>query len=169
MLSDTARYALRALTVLARQEPRPASIVEIAAAARAPRKYLEAIMQRLKRDGLLFSQRGRTGGYGLARSADRISVADIIRCMDGPLALAPCASRTRYAACADCVDVEACRIRDVLMEGRDALAEVLERRTLAELAETPASDTPLVTRSSVSDPQRQADGAGVAGVAENQA
>jgi len=139
MLSDTARYALRGLIVLAKQEPRPASIVEIAAAADAPRKYLESIMQRLKREGLLLSQRGRSGGYALSRSAGAISVADIIRSIDGPLALAPCASRTRYAACNDCVDVEACRIRDVLLEGRDALAEVLERRTLAELAETPAS------------------------------
>ena len=62
MLSDTARYALRGLIVLAKQEPRPASIVEIAAAADAPRKYLESIMQRLKREGLLLSQRGRSGG-----------------------------------------------------------------------------------------------------------
>ena len=143
MLSDTARYAVRALIVLAQRDPVSASILEVAAASGAPRKYLEAVLLRLKRDEILTSTRGRTGGYRLARPANTISVADIIRSMDGPLALAPCASRTRYAACNDCVDVEACRIRDVLLEGRDALAEVLERRTLADLAETPADTVPV--------------------------
>lgn len=133
MLSDTARYAMRAMMVLAEREPKPASILEIATQASAPRKYLESIMLRLKLNGLLVSQRGRTGGYGLARPASEISVADIIRSTDGPLALTPCASRTRFEACEDCADVETCRIRFVLLEGRDALAEVLERRTLEDL------------------------------------
>ncbi|CAN5116769.1 Rrf2 family transcriptional regulator [soil metagenome] len=169
MLSDTARYAIRAMVVLAKQEPRPASITEVATAAAAPRKYLESVMLRLKRDGLLVSQRGRVGGYGLARAAGAISVADIIRSMDGPLALAPCASRTRYAACKDCIDVEACRIRDVLLEGRDALAEVLERRTLKDLAATPSGDIPLVVGPLVLGPESQADGTGIAGIADDQA
>lgn len=143
MLSDTARYAVRALIVLAQRDPDSVSILEVAGAAGAPRKYLEAVLLRLKRDGILSSTRGRAGGYRLARPAPEITVADIIRSMDGPLALAPCASRTRYAACNDCVDVEACRIRDVLLEGRDALAEVLERRTLADLAETPPDTVPV--------------------------
>lgn len=138
MLSDTARYAIRALVVLAQRAPAAVSILEIAEQAGAPRKYLESILLRLRKDGLLVSQRGRTGGYALARPAEEIAVADMIRSVDGPLALAPCASRTQFKACNDCVDVHLCRIRDVLLEGRDALAEVLERRTLAELAATPA-------------------------------
>jgi len=137
MLSDTARYAMRAMMVLAERAPTPASILEVATEASAPRKYLESIMLRLKLAGLLVSQRGRSGGYGLARPANEISVADIIRSTDGPLALAPCASRTRFEACDDCPDVETCRIRFVLLEGRDALAEVLERRTLADLVSEP--------------------------------
>jgi Rrf2 family protein len=137
MLSDTARYAMRAMMALAERHPRPAAIGEIAEAITAPRKYLEAVMLRLKREGLLVSSRGRTGGYALARPATEISVADIIRSTDGPLALTPCASRTRFEACENCVDVTTCSIRFVLLEGRDALAEVLERRTLADLASTP--------------------------------
>ena len=137
MLSDTARYAMRAMMVLAERDGH-ASILEVATAASAPRKYLESILLRLKLDGLLVSLRGRSGGYALSRPAGEISVADIIRATDGPLALAPCASRTRFEACEDCVDVATCRIRFVLLEGRDALAEVLERRTLADLISSPS-------------------------------
>jgi Rrf2 family protein len=136
MLSDTARYAMRAMMVLADREPKPASILEVATVSSAPRKYLESIMLRLKVAGLLVSQRGRSGGYALARPAAEINVADIIRSVDGPLALAPCASRTRFAKCEDCPDFDACRIRVVLLEGRDALAEVLERRTLQDLVQS---------------------------------
>ncbi|CAN5134468.1 Rrf2 family transcriptional regulator [soil metagenome] len=117
-----------------------ASILEVATEASAPRKYLESIMLRLKLAGLLVSLRGRSGGYALARPANEISVADIIRSTDGPLALTPCASRTRFEACEDCADVETCRIRFVLLEGRDALAEVLERRTLADLVQPATSE-----------------------------
>ena len=137
MLSDTARYAMRAMMALAERHPRPASIAEIAQDISAPRKYLEAVMLRLKLEGLLTSQRGRSGGYALARRAVEISVADIIRSMDGPLALTPCASRTRFEACDNCMDVAICSIRFVLLEGRDALAEVLERRTLEDLIHQP--------------------------------
>jgi Rrf2 family protein len=137
MLSDTARYAMRAMMALADRHPQPASIAGIAEDISAPRKYLESVMLRLKRDGLLISSRGRTGGYALARPATEISVADIIRTVDGPLALTPCASRTRFEACENCMDVAICSIRFVLLEGRDALAEVLERRTLADLVRTP--------------------------------
>ncbi len=133
MLSDTARYAMRAMMTLAERHPTPAAIGEVAEAISAPRKYLEAVMLRLKREGLLVSSRGRLGGYALARPATEISVADIIRVMDGPLALTPCASRTRFEACENCIDVATCSIRFVLLEGRDALAEVLERRTLQDL------------------------------------
>lgn len=147
MLSDTARYAMRAMMALADRYPRPASIAEIAQDISAPRKYLEAVMLRLKLEGLLTSQRGRTGGYALARRAAEISVADIIRSMDGPLALTPCASRTRFEACDNCMDVAICSIRFVLLEGRDALAEVLERRTLEDLIHKPGVTQPDLSTS----------------------
>lgn len=137
MISNKARYALRALIFLAERHPRPAAIPEIATGARAPRKFLETILLELKQEGVLDSRRGRLGGYELARAPRDVSVADILRAVDGPLALAPCASRTAFRACEDCPDVASCRIRHVLLEGRDALAGVLESRSLADLTRVP--------------------------------
>ena len=133
MISNKARYALRALIFLAERHPRPASVSEIAAGARSPRKFLETILLELKLDGILDSRRGRMGGYELARPAAEITVADILRSIDGPLALAPCASRTAFKPCEDCTDIDNCRIRHILLEGRDALAAILEARKLSDL------------------------------------
>lgn len=137
MISNKFRYALRALIFLAERWPTPAAIPDIAVGARAPRKFLETILLEMKLDGLLNSRRGRAGGYELAMRPDHISMAAVLRCIDGPLALAPCASRTAFRACEDCEDVVTCRIRHVLLEGRDALAAVLEQRTLADLIAAP--------------------------------
>lgn len=138
MLSQKAKYALRALLYLAVQpQGSSASIAEIAEGARAPKKFLEAILLEMKLAGLLESRRGRFGGYGLARPSRDISFADVIRVADGPLALAPCASRTAFAPCEDCTDVESCAIRSALIAGRDAIASVLENWSLAQaLGET---------------------------------
>lgn len=138
MISNKFRYALRALLFLAERWPTPASIPDIAVGARAPRKFLETILLEMKLDGLLNSRRGRAGGYELALKPEHISMAAVLRCIDGPLALAPCASRTAFRACDDCEDVVTCRIRHVLLEGRDALAAVLEKRSLADLIGAPA-------------------------------
>lgn len=137
MISSKLRYALRAMTFLAARWPTPASIAEIAAGAAVPRKFLESILLELKIDGLLHSRRGRLGGYELAHAPQDIPVAAVLRSIDGPLALTPCASRTAYRLCDDCLDAEACRLRLVLLEGRDALAAVLERRTIADIVNAP--------------------------------
>ena len=132
MLSQKARYALRALIVLA-EAGEGASMMtgDLAAAAAVPRAFLERILLDLKRHGLVASRRGRSGGYGLAKPPDEIDFAAIVRAIDGPLALAPCASRTAYRRCEDCVDVETCAIRAALIAVRDATAAILEARTLA--------------------------------------
>lgn len=133
MLSNRSRYALRAMIHLAGLPGGgPATIADIAEASAAPRKFLEAILLDLRRQHLLASKRGRTGGYALGRPADVISFADVIRALEGPLALAPCASRTAYGPCETCPDVETCPLRPVLSDGRDALASVFEGRTLAQ-------------------------------------
>lgn len=135
MLSQRARYALHALTYLARRHGAPpVSIAEIAEGAQAPRKFLEAILLDLKRSHVLASSRGRSGGYVLAREPAAISFADVIRALDGPLALAPCASKTAYRPCATCPDVETCEIRPALVAARDAVAAILEDWTLARAA-----------------------------------
>src|SRR6476646_11261498 len=133
MLSQKARYALHALIVLAEHGGRePMMIADIAEEAQVPRKCLEQILLSLKRRGIVQSVRGRAGGYRLGRSAKEISFADIIRETDGPLALSPCVSVTAYHKCPDCVDEATCAIRKVLLAARDATAEVLESRNLAQ-------------------------------------
>src|SRR5262245_26862950 len=133
MLSQKARYASRALYALAAKPAgAPIMIADIAVEARVPRKFLEQILLDLKRPGIVQSQRGKLGGYALGRSPYKISFADIIRAIDGPLALSPCVSVTAYRRCSDCVDEATCVTRKVLLAVRDATAGILEHRTLAE-------------------------------------
>ena len=137
MLSQKARYALHALIVLAEHTgDAPMQIADIAEEARVPRKFLEAILLDMKKRGIVKSMRGRSGGYLLGKSPKDISFADVIRVMDGPLALAPCVSVTAYHKCEDCVDEATCAIRKVLLAARDATAQVLETRTIAQAAVT---------------------------------
>ena len=132
MLTQKARYAFHALFVLAQHDgEEPLMIADIAEEARVPRKFLEQILLGLKKRGIVRSVRGRQGGYLLGRPADEISFADVIREIDGPLALAPCVSVTAYHRCEDCVDETTCALRKVLLAARDATADVLESRTLA--------------------------------------
>ncbi|MDP1618111.1 Rrf2 family transcriptional regulator [Phenylobacterium sp.] len=137
MISKKALYAIRALMSLARVAPEAMNTGEIVLANDLPRKFLEAILLDLKRARITVSERGREGGHRLARAPGEINLADIIRAIDGPLAMLPCASVTSYRPCDDCPDVENCQIRRALAKGRDALAEVLESTTLADLVERP--------------------------------
>lgn len=152
MLSQKARYALRALFLLAK---RPAGqtvmIGDIAEEAKIPRKFLEQILLELKKRGILHSVRGKFGGYTLGRAPDKISFAEIIRAIDGPLALSPCVSVTAYRRCDDCEDEATCRLRKVLLAVRDSTAHILETRTLAEAIEdTGATVQPKHTRHAAS-------------------
>ena len=140
MLSQKARYALRALVELARVEGGQLTSGELSARADAPRKFLEAILLELSRHHLVISRRGKFGGYVLARPATAISFAEVIRVVEGPLALAPCVSpRLGYRKCEDCPDdPAACALREALRRARDATAEVLEGYSLADAARTSA-------------------------------
>jgi Rrf2 family protein len=133
MLSQRAKYALRAMICLAGHgDEGPVSVTALARDAKIPRAFLEQIFSELRRRNLVVSHRGKQGGFLLARAPKDISFADIIRHIDGPLALAPCASRTAYRPCAECADVETCTLRPTLLAASDASAHVLERTTLAE-------------------------------------
>lgn len=134
MLSQKARYALRALVELARTDGALATSGELATRADAPRKFLEAILLELARNKVVVSRRGKFGGYSLARPAEEISFAEVIRILDGPLALAPCVSRTAFRKCEDCPDLATCSLREALLRARDATADVLEGYSLAEAA-----------------------------------
>jgi Rrf2 family protein len=136
MLSSKAKYAVRAVSLLA-EKASPEEWVQTAAVAeleKIPRKFLEAIFVQLRDHGIVDSRRGARGGHRLMRPPSEISVADIIRVVDGPLALTPCASVTRFRPCTDCVGVEACRLQHLMKRARDAVAGVLENCTLADLA-----------------------------------
>ena len=147
MLSQKARYALRALVELARAEGGQVTAGELAARADAPRKFLEAILLELSRNRLVTSRRGKFGGYVLARPAAEISFAEVIRVVDGPLAMAPCVSpRLGLRKCDDCPDLALCTLREALARARDATADVLEAYSLAEAA---GSGTPDIIGSAV--------------------
>ena len=135
MLTSRAKYAVRACMVMAERKEGNGwnSAAGLADAAAIPRKFLEAILTQLRDHGLVESRRGPAGGHRLVLSPDEISAADVIRAIDGPLAMTPCASATAFRACDDCVAVEDCRVRHLMRRARNAVAEVLETCSLAEL------------------------------------
>ena len=133
MLSMKAKYALKSLIVMAKQEKKMMPIKTIAQAADVPPKFLEAILLDLKRHGVVDSKRGIFGGYFLSRPARDIRIGDVVRMVDGPLAPIPCASTTAYRRCDDCVDENTCDVRRVMLKVRNAIAGVLDGMTLREL------------------------------------
>jgi Rrf2 family protein len=135
MLTQRSRYALRALIFIARSgglAPVPISV--IAEDQKLPRKFLEAILLDLKNGGLVNSYRGKMGGYRLARPASQISFGEIIRLIEGPLALVPCVSVSAYQRCDDCFEETTCAIRKVMLVVREQTADILDNTTLADLS-----------------------------------
>ncbi len=107
-----------------------------------PLKFLEAILLDLKSHGLLESKLGRKGGYRLSRPPSSMTLGSIIRMMEGPLAPIPCASETAYRPCEECKDIEGCGTRIIMREVRDAISDVLDRTTLADLLRKVESSRP---------------------------
>jgi Rrf2 family protein len=131
VLTSKAKYALRAMIDLAEHgREKPVFIADIAARQDIPRRFLENILIELRRDHLVISHRGKNGGYAIARDPKDISFAEVIRCINGPLAMAPCASLNAYRRCDDCVDEATCAIRKTLIEVRENTADILERTKL---------------------------------------
>lgn len=134
MLTKKGKYGLKALVHLARSEPGKAvQVAEIAARENISKKFLDAIMRDLKNAGFVRSWKGPGGGFALSRPPAEISVGPVVRALDGPLAPIACASRTAYQPCDDCGDLSTCSVRIVMTEVRDAMAEVLDRTTLADM------------------------------------
>jgi|ERR1022692_2416615 Rrf2 family protein len=151
-LSRKARYALKALYALTADEARgPVLIADLAERENIPRKFLEAILLELKNAGILKSKKGKGGGYALARSADQITMGQIIRVIDGPLAPIPCASERVFVRCEECTDETICGTRQVMKKVRDAIAAILDSTTLADvqtqIARSRFSTTATVTYS----------------------
>lgn len=132
MISQKAKYALRALLALARAEPGSAvSIGQIAEEQTIPKKFLEQILLDLKQNGLVESIRGKHGGYSLFRPADMISFGEVLRIIDGPIAPLPCLSRMAYRRCIDCADEASCEVRKVFAHVARETRDVLDRTTIA--------------------------------------
>ena len=112
MLSKKSKYGLKAMLELAAEDAgqRPMQASELADRQRLPKKFLEAILLELTRHGLLQSKLGRSGGYVLARRPGDITVGEIIRILEGPLALIPCVSKTAYRRCDECLDEQTCGV-----------------------------------------------------------
>ena len=133
-LSKRTQYSLRALYALSRKYGEgPVLITRLAEDEVIPKKFLEQILLSLKSLGLVASKKGKGGGYVLAQPPEQITLASVIRMIEGPLAPLPCASETRYRKCDECADAETCGTRIVMREVRDAIAEILDRTTLAEV------------------------------------
>lgn len=132
MLTMKAKYALRALTTLARHDGKPLAAHQLAEQARVPERFLEVILVDLRRAGYIASKRGLQGGHQLAKAPEQIGLGDLIRAIDGPLAPIRCASLTAYRACSDCPDPDACATRVLMTDVRNAIADVLDRRTLRD-------------------------------------
>ena len=136
-LSTRGDYAVRALLELATevdQEWLP--LAEIAERTGISPKYLEQILMRLRAARILSARRGSHGGYLLAKPAEEITIGDIVRVMDGPLAPIACASKTAYESCpaSRCADAANCTLRGFWTEVRDAIADVVDQTTFADLA-----------------------------------
>lgn len=134
MLSQKSKYALKALMVLAQEYGHgPMLISEIAAREKIPRRFLELILLELKNRGLLHSRKGKGGGYLLSKPPGNVSIGQVLRILEGPLAPLPCASRTGYQKCEECIDERTCGIRIVMKDVRDATAAILDSTTLEDV------------------------------------
>ena len=138
MLTMKAKYALRAMSELARCDGGRLQARELAVRCRAPGKFLETILVDLRSAGFVESRRGQRGGHTLARPPEEIMIGDLIRVIDGPLAPVRCASVTAYQPCRDCRDPNVCALRALMRESRDALSRVLDARTLRDFASADA-------------------------------
>jgi Rrf2 family protein len=134
-ISKRGEYALRALIDfgLAEAANRPLlQASELASRQDFPVKFLEQILMQLKDAGYIESRRGKLGGYLLARPPENICIGQVIRLIDGPLAPISCVSQTAYERCS-CPDEEHCGLRMLMLDVRSAIANILDRYTLADV------------------------------------
>lgn len=129
-LSTRGEYATKAILQLATSYPAVVTLQEIAIEQDISVKYLEQILMRLRSAGLLASKRGVHGGYYLMKKPEEITIGEVIRVMDGPLAPIGCVSKSAYEKCPR---EDGCGVRNVWLEVRDAIAGVLDNKTFADL------------------------------------
>ncbi len=134
MLSSRARYATRAILDLSIEfEKGPIQIQEIAARQNIPLKFLQQILVSLKMTGFVESRKGPGGGYQLAVAPKEITLGAVVRAMDGPIAPISCVSVTKFSECG-CPNPEICSLKEAFKEARDAIANILDNTTFADLS-----------------------------------
>lgn len=134
MISRKTKYAINALVNLAKKfDKGPVLISEIATEENIPQKFLEAILLDLKKAGILASKKGKGGGYYLLKKPSDVNMADIMRYLDGPIALLPCVSYKYYERCEECKDEKTCGIRDVFLRVRNETVGLLKGATLVDI------------------------------------
>ena len=142
MITQKMKYALKALLALAdeaaRDQPRALTIEEIAARSGAPKRFLEHILLEVRNAGVIASMRGRSGGYRLAKNPSEVSISDLLRRIDGPIAPLPCLSRSAYQRCEDCTDEATCRIRRTFGEVFRSYLLIIESLTLEDMLRSDA-------------------------------
>ena len=136
MISNKCKYAIRALLYIARQSEQDRAVMtsEIAEAQKIPRKFLEGILRDLRNNRILDSKRGKDGGFRLLRNPEEVSMTEIMRIMDGPIAMLPCVSLNYYRSCDECEEAR-CQVKGLFEQVRDRTLEVLNNATLKSLAE----------------------------------
>lgn len=131
------KYALKALLTLAdeaaKPRPEPLTIEEIARRSGTPKRFLEHILLEVRNAGIIASIRGRSGGYSLIKPPGEVSISELLRTIDGPIAPLPCLSRRAYQRCEDCADEATCRIRKVFAEVFWSYLVIIDSLTLEDM------------------------------------
>ena len=136
MISKKTKYAFKALIHLAGSPiGQPVLIADLAKSENIPKKFLEFILLSLRKGGLLHSRIGKGGGYALAHPANKITVGSIVRILEGDTAPVQCLSTTNYARCEECFDESTCGIRLTMADVNEALSNVMDNITLADMIE----------------------------------
>ncbi len=142
MITQKMKYALKALMVMADERSgrgRALRIEEIAQLSGAPKRFLEHILLEIRNAGVIASIRGRNGGYILVKDPSAVSLSELLRLIDGPIAPLACLSRRAYQRCEDCSDEQSCRIRKVFAEVFWSYLLIIDSLTLADLTRSPAA------------------------------
>jgi len=136
MLSKKTKYGIKALVYLAKQEDRiPVQISIISKAENISQKFLESILLTLRKNGILGSKKGKGGGYYLLKDPKEIPMTDVMRLLEGPIAMVPCVSLNFYEKCDDCPDENVCSVHKIMLKVRDNTLEIFRNTTLADLSD----------------------------------
>jgi len=134
MLSKKTKYGIKALTFIAKQDKEvKVQIATISKEENISHKFLESILLTLKKAGVLGAKKGKGGGYYLIKEAAQVKMTEVIRTLEGPIAMVPCVSLNFYEKCSDCPDEETCAVHKLMIQVRDNTLHVLRNTTLADL------------------------------------